>query len=105
MSHSALTDSSSQGLLPQLEVFEADSVWVPYSERAVPATAQAYHRLYSLASCRVHLFAVDDTIANDLADTPLDIALTRNLLNFALWDRKLLRFLFSCFHDANTFFP
>lgn len=89
-----MADSFSQGLLPQLEVFEADPVfeefWGPYSECAVPAAAQAYRRLYSLTSRRVRLFAVEDAIASNLADTPLDLALTRDLLVFALWDRKSL---------------
>ncbi len=89
-----LADSASQGLLPQLEVFEADPIfeefWVLYLERAAPAAAQAYHRLYSLTSRRVRLFTVQDAIASDLADTPLDIALMRDLLVFALWDRKSL---------------
>ncbi len=109
LSYFALADSSLQGLLPQLEVFEADSIfeefWVPYSERAVPAAAQAYRRLYLLTSRCVCLFTVEDAIANDLADTPLDIALTRDLLDIALWDRKSLWFLFSCFCDANAFSP
>ncbi len=48
---------------------------------------------------------VKDAIANDLADTPLDITLTRDLLDFALWDHKSLLSLFSCFRGANAFFP
>ncbi len=86
--YSVLADSTSQGLLPQLEVFKADPVfeefWVPYSERAAPAATQAYRQLYSLTSCCVRLFAVEDAIASDLADTPLDFALTRDLLVFTL---------------------
>ncbi len=89
-----LADSSSQGLLPQLEVFKANPVfeefWGPYSECAVPAAAQAYRRLYLLTSRRVCLFAVEDAIMSNLADTPLDLALTHDLLVFALWDRKSL---------------
>ncbi len=102
----ALADSFLQGLLPQLEVYAIfEEFWVPYLERAAPAAAQAYRRLYSLTSRCVHLFAVEDTIASALANTPLNIALTRDLLDFALWDRKSLWSPFSCFHDANTFFP
>ncbi len=101
----ALADSSLQGLLPQLEVFKASTVfeefWVPYSERVVPA----YRQLYSLTSHCVCLFAVEDTIASSLADTPLDIALTRDLLDFALWDHKSLWFPFFCFHNADASFP
>ncbi len=94
LSYFVLADSASQGLLLQLEVFEANPIfeefWVPYSEHAAPAAAQAYRRLYSLTSRHVRLFAVEDAIASELADTPLDIALTRDLLVFALWDRKSL---------------
>ncbi len=106
--YSMLADSSSQGSLPQLEVFKANSVfeefWVPYLECAVPAAAQAYHRL-SLTSRHVRLFAVEDAITSALADTPLDIALTCDLLDFALWDCKSLRSSFSCLRDANASFP
>lgn len=104
----ALTDPFPQGLLLKLKVFEADSIfedfWLPYSEHAEPAAAQAYRHLYSLTSHHVHLFAVEDAITNTLADTLLDIALAHNLLDFVLWDCKSFLPPF-CFRSAIASFP